>query len=289
MRTTITLLTILLLSFHLSAQDSTEYHFLEEIVTFLAADSLKGRATGTENERVAADFIYNKFKTINRCKLRRDRFQFSHDSVHYNSQNIVAFINNRSNKTIIFSAHYDHLGYGGSLSHSKGVHQIHNGADDNASGVALLLNLAKKLSYRKDEFNYVFIAHSGHELGLYGTKHFSENLKKKYKSIHLFVNFDMVGRLNTERKLYYDCSEIIQDSLKLTSSNSIHLYKSTSDRLSTLDTKWFVLKNIPSITFSTGRHIDYHKTSDDIEYISFNGIIAISNLLFDWIDSNKVY
>lgn len=265
-----------------NSQDSTQYSYLQEVVSFLASDSLQGRAAGSNYETIAADYIYDEFKKNKHCKVYRQKFHFSHDSTDYNSQNIIGFINNRSKKTIVISAHYDHLGTGGELSHSKGSNEVHNGADDNASGVALMLNLSQELSINKGEYNYLFLAHSGHELGLHGSKYFIENLKRKYKKIHLFMNFDMMGRL-TENKLYYDASFDILDSLNFQSTDQIKFSKSIYDRINTLDSKWFVVKNIPSVTLSTGRHIDYHKVSDDVRFINFNGMIEIKKSLLSWI------
>lgn len=273
---------ILLVTFSSNAQDSTQYFFLENVVSFLASDSLKGRPAGSIYESIAADFIYNELKKNKRCKVSRQAFQFSQYSVNYNSQNIIGFINNKSKKTIVISAHYDHLGNGGDLSHSKGSNEIHNGADDNASGIALMLNIAQELSTKKESYNYLIIAHSGHELGLHGSKYFIEHLKGKHKTLSLFVNFDMMGRL-TENKLYYDASLDVLDSLKFQSTDQVKFSKSTYDRINTLDSKWFVEKNIPSVTFSTGRHLDYHKITDDVKFINFNGMIEIEKSLMTWI------
>lgn len=270
--------------FATNAQDSTQLSYLKEVVSFLASDSLQGRAAGSIYEAIAADFIFEELKNIKRCKVSRQAFQFSHDTISYTSQNIIGFINNRSKKTIVISAHYDHLGTGGKLSHSKGSNKIHNGADDNASGVAIMLHLAQLLSKKKESVNYLFIAHSGHELGLYGSKFFIENLKRKFKEIHLFVNFDMMGR-QSENKLYYDASLDIIDSLNFQSTDQVKFSKSTFDRINTLDSKWFVKKKIPSVTFSTGRHIDYHKSSDDVKFINFKRMAVIEKSLIAWIRS----
>jgi Zn-dependent M28 family amino/carboxypeptidase len=274
-----------------SEQEET-LDYLEEVVSFLASDSLKGRATGSAEETISANYIFDEFKKNKRCKVSRQKFKFCKDSIEYSSQNTVAYLNNNSKKTILFSAHYDHLGMGGELSHSKGGEKVHNGADDNASGVALMLDLAKKLSSKKwkeGNYNILFVAYSGHEIGLYGSKHFSEHIKRKYKPIELVVNFDMVGRLNSERKVYFDCSEDLASKVNTLRSDSVTISKSSMDRINLLDTKWFVKKGVPSITFSTGKHIDYHKASDDIKYIDFKGILWIERMVLDWIETNYFY
>lgn len=276
------------LVFNCSAQqtDSSRQVYNKKVISFLASDEMKGRATGSEQEIIAANFIFEELKKNNGCKVVRQKFEFELDSIQYKSQNIIGFINNHSKNTILLSAHYDHLGFGGKLSNSKGANAVHNGADDNASGVALLLNLAKTLSSEDLESNFLFIAYSGHEIGLFGSEYFINHLNRKYKKIELVVNFDMVGRLNTEKVIYYDCTSDIDNKINEFSSESLNISKGAVDRINTLDTKWFVEKEIPSITFSTGRHIDYHKTTDDIEYINFEGLELIENTIIKLLQEN---
>ncbi|MBL7727740.1 MAG: M28 family peptidase, partial [Dinghuibacter sp.] len=113
--------------------------------------------------------------------------------------NVVGYINNNASSTIIIGAHYDHLGYGedhNSRYTGKGL-QIHNGADDNASGTASLIELSKLLKNKGPvKFNYVFVAFSGEELGLYGSKHFADNPGIDLSGVNYMLNMDMVGRLN---------------------------------------------------------------------------------------------
>ena len=265
--------------------DTSQYSYKKEVILFLASDEMRGRATGSDQEVTAANFILNELKEIERCKAVRQKIKIDLDSVKFNSQNVIGFINNHAPKTVILSAHYDHLGMGGIHSHSKGENEVHNGADDNASGVALLLSLAKSLSVANEKYNILLVAYSGHEIGLFGSEYFSGHLKKKYKNIELVVNFDMVGRLSSDRTLYYDCTSELDGELISLSTDSLKFTKSAVDRINILDTKWFVAKEIPSITFSTGRHIDYHKTTDDIKYINFEGLELIEKKIADWFET----
>ncbi|MFT5822438.1 MAG: Zn-dependent M28 family amino/carboxypeptidase [Crocinitomix sp.] len=266
-------------------QDSVDVKgtYISEVISFLASDLLRGREAGSEEEEIASTFIVEKFKSIQSCKVKRQKFQFNKNGVRYNSQNVLAFVNNKSDKTILITAHYDHLGMGGELSHSKGLRDIHNGADDNASGVALMLSLAKELSAEKGRYNYFFVAYSGHELGLYGSQYFANNSSRKTKRIALTINFDMVGRLNPEGSLYFDASPSLIQGIESIETRKLHPIKSVTDRLNTLDSKWFAAKNINSATFSTGKHIDYHKVTDDVEYINADGILSIEQFLLNWI------
>ena len=112
--------------------------------------------------------------------------------------NVIGFINNGAATTIIIGAHYDHLGYG--EDHNSlwtGPPEIHNGADDNASGTAAVIELARMLkNARLKNNNYLFICFSGEELGLYGSKYFTEHPTIDLKTTNYMINSDMVGRLN---------------------------------------------------------------------------------------------
>ena len=196
--------------------------------------------------------------------------------------NVIGYINNNAASTIVLGAHYDHLGYGEDKNSLYTGHtpMIHNGADDNASGTAALIELAqwandKKVEYKKH--NFLFIAFSGEELGLYGSKYFTENPTVDLKSISYMINMDMLGRLNDSTHNItiggYGTSptwgEIINEhdkffKIKIDSSGS-----GPSDHTS------FYRKDIPVLFFFTGTHSDYHKPSDDANKINYKGIRSI--------------
>lgn len=111
--------------------DSTQLAYMKDVVFYLASDSLEGRGFGSKGERLAADYIFTKFKENKRCNVVRQPFVIKTDSNIYNSQNILCFVNNGESKTVMIMAHYDHLGWGGLLSKSNGTVAVHNGADDN--------------------------------------------------------------------------------------------------------------------------------------------------------------
>lgn len=271
--------------------DSAQLAFMKDVVYYLASDSLEGRGFGSKGERLAADYIFTKFKENKRCNVVRQPFVVKTDSNIYNSQNILCFVNNGAPKTVIIMAHYDHLGWGGLLSKSNGTIAVHNGADDNASGVAIMLDLVRTLSRTKAKCNYLFVAFSGHELGLYGSKYFSDHIPSKYKRIALTINLDMVGRMNGDSTLYYGCtseSEVVEtDSICL--NIGLKVKKSPHDRILVLDSKWFAMKNIPGITLTTGMHPDYHKISDDVQYINFVGMLKIEKFILRYLNQLKYF
>ncbi len=188
-------------------------------VSFLADDNLEGRQTGTKGEKKAADYIAKRFEELNiEAKGTKGYFQdFSfkpktdpHQEVEYNingtdstitGRNVLGYINNNAKQTIVIGAHYDHLGYGAEGSLYRGEEAIHNGADDNASGVALMLNLVSRLRETNTGNNYLFMAFSGEEMGLLGSNYFAKNPTIDSETINFMINMDMVGRLKTDSTL----------------------------------------------------------------------------------------
>ena len=194
--------------------------------------------------------------------------------------NVVGFINNNADYTIILGAHYDHLGYGqdhNSL-YTGTVPMIHNGADDNASGVAALIGLGKWI---KDtglkKYNYALVAFSGEELGLYGSKYFTEHCPIGIKTINYMINMDMVGRLNDSTHGIsiggYGTSPVLGELIK--KQDAYASIKTDSSGIGPSDHTSFYTKDIPVLFFFTGSHADYHKPSDDADKINCNGELAV--------------
>lgn len=262
--------------------DQLKIDYYKSVIGYLASDSMKGRAIGTNEDQLISQFIQAELKSVRKMKTKRQEFAFVYDSISFQSQNIIGFYNNHAASTILITAHYDHIGFGGKLSNSQGVQAVHNGADDNASGVAMLLGLAKSVVNLNRQFNYMFVGYGAHEVGLFGSDFFAKNLPKQLKNIHLALNFDMIGRLTSNQSLYYDNNDSLPTPFENMIPNNLKLVESTSDRINLLDSKWLAQKGIPSITISTGKHLDYHKITDDIEYINFEGLALIEHFLIEW-------
>jgi len=171
-------------------------------------------------------------------------------------------------------AHYDHLGWGGPNSNYKGkTPMIHKGADDNASGTAGLLELARIFASNPQKRSLLFVAFSGEEEGLFGSSYFVNHPPIPLDKISAMINMDMIGRLQNGHLFVIGVGsssrfEAIVDSLDAIDSLSIGKMESS---ISASDQTSFYLKNIPSIMFFTGAHSDYHKPSDDWEKINYNG------------------
>jgi aminopeptidase YwaD len=199
--------------------------------------------------------------------------------------NVVGYIDNGADKTIILGAHFDHLGYGEDHNsrHTGTDKQIHNGADDNASGTAALIELARMLKGSSlKNHNYLFIAFSGEELGLYGSKYFTQNPTVDLAGINFMINMDMVGRMNDSSKTLtvggYGTSPLWGELYNRTGTEKLFeaaQYRFDSSGTGPSDHTSFYVKNIPVLFYFTGLHTDYHKPSDDFDKINYNGQSAI--------------
>lgn len=214
-------------------------------------------------------------------------FKLSLEERKLKGKNLIAYIDNNQQKTIIMGAHYDHIGWGKEGSRYTGEPQIHNGADDNASGVAALIQLAKfyqQSSY--DAYNYIFIAFSGEEKGLLGSNAY---VKKRDKDIHGFncmINLDMIGRLDTANTLQIYGTGTSPSWDDLIDTNNTYGFKIKKSKSGTgpSDHTTFYLQDIPVLHFFTGVHDDYHKPTDDAEKINYQGIVDIVLFIEDIIN-----
>jgi aminopeptidase YwaD len=203
-----------------------------------------------------------------------------------NCRNVIGYIDNKAANTVIIGAHYDHLGYGEDHnSMYKGeILQIHNGADDNASGTAALIEVAKLL--KKDKLsknnNYLFIAFSGEELGLFGSKYFVEHPSINMTNVNYMINMDMVGRLNDSSKVLtvggYGTSPLWSEVFQSLQGQELK-FKFDSSGSGPSDHTSFYRINIPVLFLFTGLHNDYHKPSDDFEKINYEGELKVVKLV----------
>lgn len=201
--------------------------------------------------------------------------------------NVVGYIDNGAATTVVLGAHYDHLGYGEDNNSMlrTGEKLIHNGADDNASGTAALIELAKLLKASKNKSNnYLLIAFSAEELGLNGSKYFTEHPTVNLQQVSYMINMDMVGRLNDSSKTVtvggYGTSPYWGEALtKLNNKKQPLTLKFDSSGTGPSDHTSFYRKDIPVLFFFTGLHSDYHRPSDDFDKINYPGEWQIIKLI----------
>jgi len=309
LRIIVTAVSTLIMTGLLTAQftyEGTEmYREIESDIRFLASDALEGRAAGERGEVIAAEYIaarllalgakpggvestfYQPF-SVKSNNPHETEFSDSGDNT-VNALNVMGFIDHGAEKTIVIGAHYDHLGYGtffGSL--HAGKPEIHNGADDNASGVAAMLQLAEICSGDSFKFaNYLIIGFSGEERGLWGSNYYVKHPTVPLESIEYMINLDMVGRLNEERKISINgvgTSPAWSHVIKLLDVEGL-VPVTTESGVGASDHTSFYFEDIPAVHFFTGQHSDYHKPSDDTELVNFNGVVSVVKYISTLIES----
>lgn len=262
-----------------------------EYIRFLASDELQGREAGTADEAKAANYIADLFRdfglepagddhtffqefTINTAVLNNPHATDTTQGEKRLAKNVVGLLQGTGNSDefIVIGAHYDHLGYGSFGSLYRGEEpRIHNGADDNASGTAGLLELAHYFSKHRPETDILFLAFSGEEMGLLGSAYYVEHPTMDLDHALAMINMDMIGRFEEKLIIFgvgtaENWAEIITSAN--TDSLTIDLVK---DGTGASDHTSFYYKNIPVLHYFTDTHSDYHRPSDDTEYINEEG------------------
>lgn len=191
------------------------------------------------------------------------------------------------NEYIVFGAHFDHLGMGGPGSSSRAVDTVgvHHGADDNASGIAMMLELAEKFALTKGSHkrSIICVAFTGEELGLLGSKHFVEEPGVDISKINAMLNLDMVGRLNETNSLQVagvGTASGLKELIYTKSDTSVIKLVLSPEGYGPSDHSSFYGKNIPVLFYSTGAHLDYHTPADTYDKINYEGMVKISSLIF---------
>lgn len=273
---------------------------IKDHIKVLASDEYEGRGSGTNGENKANEYIEKQFRKLKLQPKGESGFDQSFPfkaGVHGTgregtAQNMAAYIDNGAPTTVIVGAHYDHLGLGndGSSLDPNPQNKIHNGADDNASGVAGVIELARYFqnNRKKENVNFLFLMFSGEELGLYGSKYFADHPTIDLANVNYMINLDMVGRLNPDTKALSvsgtGTSPVWETLIKGLSNDKVTI-KTDSSGTGPSDHTSFYLKNIPVLHFFTGSHSDYHKPSDDADKINYEGEVEVLKVIVKVIES----
>lgn len=212
--------------------------------------------------------------------------------VRSNTQNIIGIIDGSDpvlkNEYIVIGAHYDHLGHGGIGSNSRmpDTTAIHYGADDNASGVALMMDIANKINKNKTKFkrSVIFVAFGAEELGIVGSKFFFKDKLIDASKIKAMINLDMVGRMNPEKRLQIGGSGTateFNEIIDLINKKYQFLIQKNPDGYGPSDHSSFYSNKIPVLFISTGAHEDYHTPFDTPDKINYASMSKISNFVYD--------
>ena len=266
---------------------------LIEDVKYLADDRLGGRMTGSPGADSAAEYLARRFAEVGLQPSRNGWFQeftVSPDAPGARGgrlgtgrgRNVIGILPGSDpelrREAVIVGAHYDHLGGGeiGSLSPDS-TGRIHNGADDNASGSAALIQIARTLAAHPPARTVVFIAFSGEELGLFGSQHYVKEPLYALDNTVAMINLDMVGRMRDRKLIVYGTATATEFPALLDSLNWYQGFdlRKQGDGLGPSDQSSFYLAGRPVLHLFTDLHEDYHRTTDDWQKINFEGIARV--------------
>ena len=254
-----------------------------EDVQYLSSDKLAGRATATQGNELAANYIISRFEDLEISSQYPDYIQNFTISEETEGRNIIGFIpGTSSSKIILLMAHYDHLG--------EKDNKIYNGADDNASGTATLLNLAAYFMENKPLHSILFAVTDAEELGLLGAKALLQDFPFPLKQINLVVNMDMISR--SEENTLYAVGTTFYPQFKhylekAGKRSPVELVlgndggKGELDWTNASDHGPFHKKEIPFIYFGVADHADYHKPTDTFDNIQQTFYLQASELILN--------
>ncbi|MGE5751516.1 MAG: M20/M25/M40 family metallo-hydrolase, partial [Nitrospirota bacterium] len=260
-----------------------------ETVKYLSSDKLKGREIGTAEIDKAADYIAEKFKQGGLTPGGdHGNYYQQWDMPHSKTgmKNVIAVIPGKkpefARESVVIGAHYDHLGLGTSIGRSEDKGKVHPGADDNASGVAVLLELARvfKESLTPDR-SIVFVVFTGEEEGRLGSKYYVEH-EKRYpvRQCIGMVNLDTIGRLGKKKLLVLGAGS---------AAEWVHIFRgagfvtgidieTVSEELDSSDQKSFQEAGVPAVQLFSGPHLDYHRPTDTSDKIDPAGLVKVASV-----------
>ncbi|HET6836762.1 MAG TPA: M28 family peptidase [Gemmatimonadales bacterium] len=283
------------LASRLGGQQVVEPPRVLDDIKFLTEDRLQGRATGSAGADLAAAYLARRFSEVGLQPAAGGWFQSftigreapavrQSKSGGLVGKNVIGILPGRDpvlrNQTVVLGAHYDHLGLGGFGSldpDSTGL--VHNGADDNASGVAGLIQVAARLAASPPARTVVFIAFSGEELGLLGSAHYVKEPIYPLAGTLAMVNLDMVGRLRNGRLIVYGARSAKEFPALLDSLNWYAGFdlKAQGDGYGPSDQSSFYAAKRPVLHLFTDLHEDYHRTTDDWQKVNLDGLKRVAD------------
>jgi hypothetical protein len=251
-------------------------HVAEQLLKSAGAGDLKSLQTSIGETFTPKSFVLNNVTLSGGVALHRNNFELN---------NVQAFLPAKGKKAkeyIVVGAHYDHLGKGGQGSLAAYAGQIHHGADDNASGTAALMELARLLSNGPPlQRSVIFIAFSGEEQGLLGSQHWVAEPPVPLKNVVAMINMDMVGRVKNNALLVGGTGTAapFEDILTRIDEQSPLEFKATwRNGVAPSDNTSFVTREIPVLFFFSGTHADYHRPTDTADKINYESEAEVVNV-----------
>ena len=266
-------------------------------VETLASDPLQGRCAGEEGGRMAAEYIVSLLSEWGVDPLGDNGYMQPFVSKDCGMNNVLAVIPGRSREYVVIGAHYDHVGIGLAVDGDS----CYNGADDNASGVSAVLQIARavKKMRRKPERGIIFAFWDGEEKGLLGSRYFVENCPF-LSDISAYMNFDMIGRgpVDNPKHLtyFYTASHAVfgdwlREDMAVRGFSFIPDYRAWDNPTGGSDNAYFAKNGIPIVWYHTEGHPDYHQPSDTADKIDYEKMVDITRAAFlcVWRLANEKY
>jgi len=267
-------------------------------IEFLASDRLEGRLAGTPGNDSAAAYLARRYRSLGLTELAPGYLQpfdaLSAQDAHMGrtqprpTQNVVALLRGRDpalrDEYIVIGAHFDHLGRSPMFAMDpEAGDAIRNGADDNASGTAAVLDLARLLKANPPRRSVIFVNFSAEELGVLGSSWFVNHPPVPIERMVAMLNFDMVGRLRNDKLIVYGTStatelKAIVDSANAVAGSAMFRISGGGDGYGPSDQSSFYAKDIPVLHFFTDLHEDYHRATDDADKINAGGEARVVEL-----------
>jgi peptidase M28-like protein/PDZ domain-containing protein len=279
----------------LAGQSTADAISLLNDVRYLSDDKLEGRMIGSPGADSAAAYLARRFKKVGLIPspggwfqpftVSRDAPAAAHAGIGgVTGKNVIGVLPGRDPKLrdeiILVGAHYDHLGLGGFGSlDPDSTGKIHNGADDNASGAAALIHIARRLAVQPPARTVVFVAFSGEEEGLLGSAYYVRNPAFPLASVYAMINLDMVGRLRDDHLIIYGSATAseFQGLIDSLNTQSGFVITSRGDGYGPSDQSSFYGAGRPVLHIFTDLHEDYHRTTDDWDKINADGLAKVAD------------
>ena len=257
-----------------------------DFIETLASDSLQGRSAGESGGRMAAEYIVSLLSEWGIRPLGNDGYMQPFTVGDCEMDNILAVVPGKSDEYVIVGAHYDHVGIGAAVDGDS----CYNGADDNASGVSAVLQIARavKKMRKTPERGIIFAFWDGEEKGLLGSRHFVENCPF-LSHVSAYMNFDMIGRgpVDNPKHLTYfytaSCpafGEWLKEDMDERGFSFIPDYRAWDNPTGGSDNAYFAKNGIPIVWYHTEGHPDYHRPSDTADKIDYEKMTDITRAAF---------
>ncbi len=280
---------------HSAALNTILKEDIKRHVDILADDSFEGREAGSRGGRAAGNYLQGLFSQYGLQPAGDNGTYFQ--LFHGGSRNILGILPGEkgadAGDVIVVGAHYDHVGYGSRATSFGPFGYVHNGADDNASGTAALLEVVQALTQMKakPKRSILFVLWDGEEKGLLGSKYWVAHPTIKWDRIRLYLNLDMVGRLRpqgVEVQGTRTMPGLRQDIARANMASDLKLdfrWEVTDNS----DHHTFYSRSIPTLMFHTGLHGEYHRPQDDAHLINHDGVQAVARLTAEtvWAAANR--